>query len=57
MRGRIICLGVALGVMCTAVFTGFAGGAPARADADLVGWTTQADANILDIFVDNSSGL
>ncbi|MBV8385621.1 MAG: hypothetical protein JO155_02390, partial [Acidimicrobiia bacterium] len=43
--------------MCAAVVTGFVGAGPARANTDLVGWTTQADANVVDILIDNESGL
>jgi hypothetical protein len=57
VRGRVICLGAALAIASTAIFIGLAGGAPARASTDLVGWTAQSDANVLDILVDNSSGL
>jgi hypothetical protein len=33
------------------------GATPAGADTNLIGWTAQADANMVDIVVDNASGL
>lgn len=47
-----ICL-VAVAALVGATFAG----SPAHASTDLIGWTSQADANTVDIVVDNTSGL
>ena len=57
MRRRVLVVGTVLAIVGAAVLTGFVGAGPARASTDLIGWTTQADANIVDIVIDNESGL
>ncbi|MBV8979857.1 MAG: hypothetical protein JO086_03055 [Acidimicrobiia bacterium] len=57
MRKRVLVVGTALAIVGAAVLTGFVGAGPARANTDLIGWTSQADANVVDIVIDNESGL
>lgn len=57
-RRRIGAAAATLGVVAAgAGFGTLLGGAPARADTSLAGWTAQADANTVDIVVDNTAGL
>jgi hypothetical protein len=58
MKGCIIRVGAALGVVAAVVMAGInLGAAPAHADTSLLAWTTQADANPFDLVVDNANGL
>lgn len=57
MKGRMVRLAGAVAVVGAAATSGFVGASPASADTSLIGWTAQANANVFDLVVDNSSGL